>query len=225
MGKRTDFTQDEINSKVQRIYALLLNERLPVYDCKNCDIEEMLVKVPHFPGLIVLCEEIDGKERIVFIGESNNVNGRCTQYFSDKIRNATLKRLIGDALINIEIKKESLSEQTADLWWDYENEARFNIAGYKEIENRYIEEVRNYIKNHLSFRIIRMDKEHRSFAWKLLATLLKTNSFSSNTWLGNHATHSEVKKSGMWGMRQFTSNKIMQEEDFKLLEKLICGKR
>lgn len=221
MGKKTDFTQDEINSKILRIYTLLLNERLPVYDSKNCFIEEMLAKVPTFPGLIVLCEEIDGKERIVFVGESNDVNGRCTQYFSDRIRNATLKRHIGDALINIEIEKGKLPKEITVLWWNYENEARFDVSGYAEIEKHYIEEVRKYIKNQIRFRIIRMNEEHRSFAWKLLATLLKTDSFKSNTWIGTHATHQEVKKSGIWGMRQFTSNKIMKEEDLKLLEKLI----
>ena len=222
MGK---ITQDEINAKIQRIYDYLLDKALPVYDCKNCEIKEMLVKVPQFSGLIILCEEIDGIEQIVFVGESNNIYERCKQYFSDRIRNATLKRHIGDALINIEIEKGNLSKEISDLWWNYENETRFDVSGYAEIENHYIEEVHKYIKNHVTFRIIRMDEGHRSFAWILLAALLKTDSFKSTTWLGAHATHQEVKKSGMWGMRQFTSNKIMQEEDFKLLEKLIAEMR
>lgn len=221
MGKRTNFTQDEINSKIQRIYTLLLDERLPDYDCKNCDIEEMLSKVPTFPGLIVLCEEIDGKERIVFVGYSNNVHKRVKEYFFDLERNATLKRHIGYALL----KKDGFKDDILTMWWNYENPTRLNNSDYMKIENEFSLKVLNYIKNHLSFKVIRVEDagDRQTLSWRCLATLSweKFKPTSECNWLGLNSEHDEVRNSGLWAIRTYYSKSIIQEEDFKLLEKLI----
>lgn len=218
---KTDFNKHKINSDIKRIYDDILNSNLNIYSCKNCSSSEMLIKIPNFSGLIFLTEEIDNCERIVFVGESKNVHRRCKEYFSDKARNATLKRHVGASFINIEIKDGKLPKEVTNLWWDYNNPSRFCVKDYIEIENRIIDDVHNYIKNHVRFRLVHMNNGYRRLAWKLLATLLKTDSFVCRSWLGLYSPYTEVKQTGMWAKKQFTSNRIMQEKDFILLEQLI----
>lgn len=115
--------QEEIESKIQKIYRILQNPKLTEYDCKNVDVDEMLGIVPTYSGLIVLFEEgeeieINGKKqkRIVFVGYSGNIRKRVRQYFCDIERNATLKRQIGYAMINAEVQRGNLPPEFLRLW-------------------------------------------------------------------------------------------------------------
>ena len=213
------YPQELIEQKVARIYEDFQKPDLVVYDCRNCEINEMIKKTPAYQGLIVLWDENNGKPRIVFVGYSNCIRKRVRQYFQDSERNATLKRHIGDAFLN----KDGFDKKTLDFWWDYQNE--HNDVNYEIIEKKYIKIVRDYIKNNLSFVTVQIKNAgmHEKIAKKILATLSHCEYFVNDDWLGNYSTHREVRESGLWAMRTFRSKDIMEDDDFEYLEKCLRG--
>lgn len=221
-------SQDEFNRDAKKIHEIFNDEKFSCFNCKTCEIEDMLSHIQKFPGLIVLFEEgeeFEGKKRIVFIGYSRNVKKRVQEYFYDKERNATLKRHVGDSLINSEINNGSLSQENLGLWWDYENEDRLSHGNYREIEEKIIGEVQNHIKLKFSFVLLPVKNatHRRTLAWRMLSTLSHSDIKPSKNWLGNNSSHFQVKESGLWAMRTFKSAKFMEDRDFELLDKYVRG--
>lgn len=214
-----NYTQDEINSKVKRIYQDFTNKNLVVYNCKNYKIKEMMRGVPTYSGIIVLFDENNGKKRIVFVGNSTNVRRRVREFFQDKRRNATLKRHVGNAFISKEIGQE-----IADLWWDYQNSRRFETKDYELIEKKYIEKVHDYIKNNLSFVVIHIDEgRQEEFAQKILSTLSWCKSFINEDWLGKYSTKRQVREAGLWAIKTHKKEYVMDDDDFEYLENSLRG--
>lgn|GEM_PF-3721928 len=211
-----DYTEGDIAAKIKRIYKAFNLEKLAEYDCKSRNVDDMMAAVPRYSGLIVLFEEIDGKKRIVFIGYSENVHRRVRQYFYDIERNATLKRHIGYAMLN----RDNYDVEILQLWWDYQNRRRLANVDYMQIERTYVANVLAYIRENISFKLVRTDTagEAADMAWRILATLSRDKTFSSGTWLGIHSPHSQVRESGLWAMRTHRSRTVMKENEFQQLE-------
>lgn len=228
MSKNKRKSLDEYNQDSKTLHNIFNDKKFTVYDCRNTEIEEMLSHVPNFAGLIVLFEDgekFNEQKRIVFVGYSKNVHKRVQEYFYDKERNATLKRHIGDALINTEIKNGTLAQENLGLWWDYENKDRFEQGNYREIEEKIIREVQKHIKSHFSFVLLPVKNatHRRTLAWRMLSTLSHSEIKPSENWLGNNSSHFQVHESGLWAMRTFKSKKFMEDRDFELLENYLKG--
>mgnify|MGYP002622541018 CR=1 FL=1 len=219
---------EEFNHDAKRIHMIFNDKKLSIFECKNCEIEDMLSGIQNLGGLIILFEDgevFENQKRIVFIGYSRNIRKRIQEYFYDRERNATLKRHVGDSLLNIEIENGSLTQDFLALWWDYKNEDRLKLGNYREVEERIIGEVQNHIKSKFSFVLlpVRNATHRRNLAWRLLSTLSHSKIKPSSTWLGNNSSHFEVKESGLWAMRTYKSRKFMEVKDFELLEKYMRG--
>jgi hypothetical protein len=219
-------TTNERNHDVLRIYEIVHDGTLPIYKYNPSSQNEMLKNFPSFSGLIFIFEKDEEIEladkkvsRLVFVGFSENVRTRVRQYVRDIKRNATLKRHVGYAMLN----QDGYDDKILRLWWNYKNKERRNNEEYKQIEDEYVLKVLAHIQMNMTFMPVRMDDvmNLEPFARKILATLSWGNFGSSRKWLGNKSPHWQVRESGLWAMRTQKNDMVMQEEDFKLLEKLI----
>jgi len=222
MGKTTK----ERNQDVLRIHELVHGGNLPIYKYNFSAPNEMLNNFPTFSGLIFIFEkdeeiELEDKNvaRLVFVGFSENVRTRVRQYVRDIKRNATLKRHVGYAMLN----QDGYDDKILRLWWNYKNKERRKNEEYKKIEDEYVLKVLGQIQTNMTFMSVRLNDvmNLEPFTRKILATLSWGNIKPSSKWLGNKSPHWQVRESGLWAMRTHKNDMVMQEEDFKLLEKMI----
>ena len=164
-------------------------------------------------------------DRIVRIGThtgKDNLPQRLGEHFLKENKDRSIfRKNVGRALLNQ--KQDAFLEQ-----WEIDlttNAARRQYVGQIDLNRMsWVEKkVSAVIRDFFSFCVFRVDdKQYRlELEERMIATVNHCGSCNpSKTWLGNHSSKSQIKKSGLW-LVQGLNGREMDTEDLEILEETI----
>jgi len=191
-------------------------------------------------GLFVLFEKgekFQGEDRIVYVGSNikeNRLFKMLNFIFKDGNRdNTSFRRNIGRTLLakddNEYMKKFEIipSSELVNNWnmdlKEFNEEYSEKSEENKQIEN--VEEmVSQYIQDHFSFSIIKLDDKLKRLSMKnkIISSLSLSDEFyPSKEWLGHNSPREKIRKSGLW-LEQHLGNRENQltNEDVEFLKEI-----
>ncbi len=175
---------------------ILFNKIEKKFNCFDGDVFKMLNLIPHAAGLIIFFEKgevFQGKDRIVFVGETDDFYERICAYYRS---HAKLVTHIRDALGN-KLGKSVLQRDA----------------------NEYIQKNMSFVLIPLSEKKERLHFNKRILSTLSYCDNFK----ASKDWLGNYAPkqYEVITHSRLWAVKYPFGDEIMEEKDFERLKELI----
>lgn len=102
-------TKSELKEKAKKLHEIS-HAIYPVYDCRNCNVDEIINQIPETAGIMIFFEKDEdafGMERITYIGESRNLRERIKAHLK---YHSKLTNLLNSYLRNDETCSKQANE-------------------------------------------------------------------------------------------------------------------
>lgn len=159
-------------------------------------------------------------QRITRIGthrESHRLRERITLHCNADRDRSVFRRHVGGALMNRDGEPESEIQE----WYKARRSPVFDHARFRQYEHRVNREIERG-----TYRVLKVNDsaDRLELEEKLIALLSHCeHCHPSNTWLGNWAYRSRIRRSGLWNVRHVFSENGLQAGDLARLEQLVLG--
>lgn len=185
-----------------------------------------LEEVSQFKNGIYLCFEsgeiFKGMDRIVRVGSHPSKGrffGRLKDHFLKKHRSSIMRKHIGRCFLR-QKGNEYLKV------WDYTNkQVKQGSPLRKEMDEEKEKMIEEKVSDHLeafSFVVIPEldeDQYRLQVEAKLISTLKKGGSGSSDNWLGLWHPNEKIVKSGLWNIQHLDSQETLTKKDFEFIKR------